>query len=366
MKNTAGVCRAAGGAKPPKSAVANKELTGNAKKQNWETAVSQRLSNFALQIMYKHLTSEQRYYIYVERQKGSTQKSIAEAIGVSEATISREIRRNGGRHNSYNHIKAQKKAELRSRRIPGNRAVKDTLKWKVRELLTQEQWSPKQISGRLKMEGYYISHETIYAMIRADETGILAQNCRHSMKYDKKKCKKHQTKATNIKNRVSIHERPKEADGERFGDWEMDLIVDKDQNAILTLVERSSDRLIMEKLKNGKQAMPLAKVVWKLLLPYRGEGLKTITTDNGSEFAAHEWISNKLGVPVYFTDSYSSWQKGNIENTNKLVRQYIPKGTDISTVTDKRIANIQAKINRRPREKLNFYTPNEVFFKHYT
>ena len=315
--------------------------------------------------MYKHLTQAQRYYIYVERQKGSTQKSIAQAIGVSESTVSREIRRNGGRNGSYNFMKAQQRAGDRIHRTPGNRAISNTLRWRVRELLTKEQWSPKQIAGRLKTEGHMISHETIYAMIRADHTGELAQNCRHKMKYDRKVTKKHETKATNIKNRVSIHERPPEADGTRFGDWEMDLIVDKNQNAILTLVERSSDRFLMEKLKHGKQAMPLAKVVWRLLLPYKGEGLKTITTDNGSEFAAHEWLSKKLAVPVYFTDSYSSWQKGNIENTNKLIRQYIPKGTDIRTVTDKRIASIQAKINRRPREKLNFLTPNEVFFKHY-
>lgn len=315
--------------------------------------------------MYKHLTQAQRYYIYVERQKGSTQKSIAEAIGVSESTVSREIRRNGGKNNSYNFMKAQEKADSRSHRFPGNRAISDTLKWRVRELLTKEQWSPKQIAGRLKKDGCNISHETIYAMIRKDETGELARNCRHKMKYDRRASRKHETKATNIKNRVSIHQRPAEADGTRFGDWEMDLIVDKDQNAILTLVERSTDRFLMEKLKHGKQAMPLAKVVWRMLLPYKGEGLKTITTDNGSEFAAHEWLSKKLGVPIYFTDSYSSWQKGNIENTNKLVRQYIPKGTDISTVTDKRIASIQAKINARPREKLNFYTPNEAFFKHY-
>ena len=301
----------------------------------------------------------------MERQKGSSQKSIALSMGVSESTVSREIRRNGGKNGSYNFIKAQEKADGRAHRTPGNRSVSATLKWRVMELLTEEQWSPKQISGRLKTQGHHISHETIYAMIRADETGKLALNCRHKMKYTQKTSRKHETKATNIKNRVSIHERPKEADGNRFGDWEMDLIVDKDQNAILTLVERSSDRFLMEKLKHGKQAMPLAKVAWKLLLPYKGEGLKTITTDNGSEFAAHEWLSKKLGVPVYFTDSYSSWQKGNIENTNKLIRQYIPKGTDIRTVTDKRIAMIQAKINRRPREKLNFLTPNEVFFKHY-
>ena len=101
-------------------------------------------------------------------------------------------------------------------------------------------------------------------------------------------------------------------------------------------------------------------------MPYNGENLKTITTDNGSEFAAHEWISRHLGLTVYFTDAYSSWQKGGIENTNKLVRQYIPKGTDISTVTDKRIKMIQTKINRRPREKLKFSTPKYEFYKHYS
>ena len=112
--------------------------------------------------------------------------------------------------------------------------------------------------------------------------------------------------------------------------------------------------------------MPLAKTVWRLLLPYKGENLKTITTDNGSEFAAHEWITENLGVTVFFTDAYSSWQKGGVENTNKLARQYIPKGMDISEVTDRRIASIQAKINRRPREKLNFSTPKEEFFKVYS
>ncbi|MBQ8098977.1 MAG: IS30 family transposase [Bacteroidaceae bacterium] len=315
--------------------------------------------------MYKHLTQEQRYYIYVERQKGSTQKSIAEAIGVSHSTVCRELKRNGGRNKSYNFIRAQEKAERRAHRAPGNRAVSAILKWRVRELITEEQWSPKQIAGRLKLEGHSISHESIYAMIRRDETGELALHCRHKMKYSRKPSRRHVTKTTNIRNRVSIHQRPVEADGTRFGDWEMDLIVDKDQNAILTLVERSSDRFLMERLKYGKQALPLAKVAWRLLLPYKGEGLKTITTDNGSEFAAHEWLAKKLGVPVYFTDAYSSWQKGNIENTNKLIRQYIPKGTDISRITDRKIADIQAKINRRPREKLNFLTPNEVFFKHY-
>ncbi len=316
--------------------------------------------------MYHQLTSEQRYYISLERQKGSTQKSIAEAIGVSEATVSREIRRNGGRNGSYNFLKAHEKALGRRHRAPGNRAKSPELIWRVKQLIMDEQWSPAQISGYLKKTGVDISHETIYKLIRADGTGRLAGNCRHRMKYRKSAPHRHETKATNIKNRVSIHDRPKEADGKRFGDWEMDLVVDRNQNAILTMVERSTNFLLMAKLRHGKLAMPVAKTAWRLLLPYKGEMLHTITTDNGPEFAAHEWLTKQLGAQVYFTDSYASWQKGAVENTNKLIRQYIPKGQDISMITDKRIAAIQAKINRRPREKLKFSTPKEEFFKHYS
>ena len=104
----------------------------------------------------------------------------------------------------------------------------------------------------------------------------------------------------------------------------MGLIVGKDSNAILTMVERSTNFLIMEKLKYGKKAMLLAKTVWRLLLPYMGKHLKTITTDNGSEFAEHEWIAHRLALDI-FTDAYASWQNGAIENTNKLIRLYIPK-----------------------------------------
>ena len=147
----------------------------------------------------------------------------------------------------------------------------------------------------------------------------------------------------------------------------MNLIVDKDNHAILTMIERSINFLLMAKLKHGKKALSLAKTVWRLLLPYKGDKLLTITTDNGSEFAEHEWISKYLGgVPVYFTDSCSSWQKGAVENTNKLIRQYIPKGTNINTITDTLITKIQKKINRRPREKLNFSTPVKELYKHYS
>ena len=314
-------------------------------------------------MMYKHLTREQRYGIYLGKQKGETLEIIARSIGVHKSTVSREVKRNSTPNGSYVWNKAHDMAESRQRHSPGNRGLAETLKWRVTELIKTDQWSPRQISGRLRMEGINVSHEAIYGLIRKGESGELASHCRHKMKYKRKASRRHETKATNIRNRISIHQRPLEADGSRFGDWEMDLIVDKDSNAILTLTERSTNFLLMEKLKQGKKAGPVAKAVWRLLLPYKGEALKSITTDNGSEFAEHEWITRKLNVPVYFADSYCAWQKGAIENANKLVRQYIPKGTDISTVTEGKIAKIRKKINARPREKLNFLTPKEVFFK---
>lgn len=315
--------------------------------------------------MYNHLTREQRYAIYLGLQRKDSRSAIARQIGVSPSTVSREISRNITKSGKYVWTKANALAVSRVRRAPGNRRTPETLRWRIEQLIVDEQWSPKQISGWLKKEeGISISHETIYKMIRSDESGRLAENCRHKMKYRQKKNVPHVTKATNIKNRKSIHERPADANGKRFGDWEMDLIVDNNSNAILTMIERSTNFLLMAKLKEGKKSMPLAKTVWRLLLPYKGENLKTITTDNGSEFSAHEWITEKLGVPVFFTDAYSSWQKGAVENTNKLVRQYIPKGMDISSVTDKRIAAIQAKINRRPREKLDFsWAKVRIFYK---
>ena len=298
--------------------------------------------------MYIHLTREQRYVIYLELQRGTPQKAIAQLIGVSKSTVSREIRRNSTPNGKYVWVKAQDRADERKKRKPGNRRLTPVLRWRIKQLIKDEQWSPRQISGYLAKEGIRVSHETIYMMIRKDDSGELARHCRHKMKYKRQACRNHITKATNIKNRVSIHQRPVEADGKRPGDWEMDLIVDKDSNAILVLMERLTNFTLMEKLKHGKKAKPLARTVWRLLLPYKGEMLKTITTDNGSEFTEHEWITKRLNVPVYFTDSYCSWQKGGVENENKLIRQYIPKGTDISMVTEGKIKKTQHKLNTRP------------------
>lgn len=319
--------------------------------------------------MYNQLTSEQRSQIFALLQKKTKRKDIARIVGCSQSTISREIRRNSTEQGNYLWVKAHAKAMERRKRTTSNRAKDPAIVWEALELLKEEDWSPEQISAEMKKRGKDISHELIYRHIRADETGELAPHCRHKMRYNRHGRPDRTTRVRNIPARVSIHERPAEADGTRFGDWEMDTIVGKDgKGAIVTLTERSTNMLLMERLPQGKHPEPLAQAVIRLLFPYR-ETIRTITTDNGSEFCAHKLISKALSPKgtkdpnlVYFADSYSSWQKGAIENANKLIRQYIPKGTDFSTLTDKFISEIQHKINRRPRKKLNFESPKKVFF----
>ena len=211
----------------------------------------------------------------------------------------------------------------------------------------------------MKKEGTCVSHQSIYNIIHADATGTLAQHTRHKLKYRRRP--KH--KRFPIADRISIHQRPAQADGKKFGGYEMDLIVDQFGHAILTIVERSTNMLFMTKLPHGKKSDPFVMQVRRLLLPYK-EHIKTITTDNGPEFAAHKLITKFLGAVVYFADPYSSWQKGAIENTNKLIRQYIPtKQANFDDYTDKKIAMIQKKINSRPSQKLNFETPKKEFYK---
>lgn len=234
--------------------------------------------------------------------------------------------------------------------------------------MIEDDWSPGQIAGVLRKEGVHICKQTVYNHVHADTTGKLVKHMSHELKYNKRARQHRPTKATNIANRTSIHERPAEADGKRFGDWEMDTIVDAHGHAILTLTERYTNFILMERLKEGRKAMPTAKAVVRLLFPYR-KHVKTITTDNGCEFAAHRAITRGLTVKgrdkvvVYFADSYSAWQKGAIENANKLIRKHIPKKADFRNYTEQYIKNVQYKLNSRPREKINFDTPKCRFFK---
>lgn len=308
--------------------------------------------------MYKQLTQEQRYVIYLGLQEGRSQKAIARLIGVHPSTVSREIRRNSNHHGHYIWRQAQETAKWNKERH-GNRALKPYVKKRALDLLVSKQWSPVQISCSLSKEGINISHESIYRIIRSDKTGELKSHCRHKLK---KRKRVDMARAANIPNRTSIHDRPAWATAETFGNWEMDLIVGAGQkSAILVLVERSKNYVIMSKLKHGKKPEHVADEVIRLLLPYK-RNVRTITTDNGTEFRCHEKISKVLAARVYFADPYSAWQKGAVENMNKLIRQYLPKGTDFRTVSDEQIKQIQYKLNQRPREKLGFKTPKSEFF----
>jgi len=312
--------------------------------------------------MYKQLTSEQRYTINVLLQSKTKQSDIAKAINVHPSTVSREIRRNSGIRGRYNWETAQANAIRTKRKKPGNHSVDDAIKQEAKNLLVTEQWSPEQISGALAKDGKHISHETIYRMIRKDkaEGGTLYKNCRHRLKH---RARPVGGKRVSIPNRTSISERPAEADGKRFGDFEMDTIVGRgNHGAIVTLIERSTNMLFMRKLTKGKNAKELARTVIHLLSPFKGH-VKSITTDNGTEFACHEMISKSLGVNIYFADPYSSWQKGGIENANGLIRQYVPKSETFEHVSHQQIKKYSKKINMRPRKKLNFKTPHDCFYK---
>ena len=253
-------------------------------------------------------------------------------------------------------------ANIRKERMKKPRKFYSWVKKDIINLIEQD-WSPQQIEGRLKLENRpSVSHETIYKIIRQDKAdgGTLYKHTRHKLKHRKRPIG---TKIP-IKDRVTIDQRPEIVNlKQRFGDWEIDTIIGEDhKGTILTLVERQTAFMMMEKLEHGKNAKELSKTVIRLLTGYLNH-VHSITGDNGTEFADHKTIAKALKTNFYFTHPYSSWEKGLIENTNKLVRQYFPKKTNLNTLNNQQIKEIQYKINNRPRKNLNFFSPKELFFR---
>ena len=311
---------------------------------------------------YNHLTAEQRYTIYVLLRQKKSRKEIAGTIGISQSTLCRELKRNSGQR-GYHWQQAQAKAVDRQRRLQNYRNLTIDIRKFIRTKMTRSQWSPAQISGHLRKEGKpSVCVETIYAYIRADREngGDLWKHCRHQMKHRKRQVS---APYVAVQNRTMIDERPADWDGSTPGDFEMDTIVGKDgKGAIVTIVERKTNFTLARKLPEGKNARALAEMVVIMMLPYIGK-IRSITTDNGSEFAEHLYISKRLKTKIFFTHPYSSWEKGCIEYHNKLIRQYIPKGTDFDNVSDQMLKEIIVKINKRPRLKLGFSSPVVEFFK---
>jgi IS30 family transposase len=310
-----------------------------------------------------HLTLNQRYQIQAYKESGKTQTEIAGLILKDKSVVSRELRRNKNEKGHYKAAYASGLSEIRKERLKRPRKLSAEMEREIKKALTEDQWSPEQIKGRFDKEHrQMVSHERIYQMIRKDkqEGGSLYKHTRHHLKHRKRPVG---GKLIVIKDKVSIDDRPAIInDKGRFGDWEIDTIIGAEsKGAIVTIVERQTGFLFMKKLPQGKVASGLAKDVIEMLMPYKHFVL-SITSDNGTEFADHKLISKKLGAAFFFAHPYSSWERGLNENTNKLIRQYIPKKQSFEDYNDQYIKDMQHKINQRPRKKLQFNNPKHVFY----
>lgn len=317
---------------------------------------------------YKQLDFQKRCQIYGLWKAGYNQTEIANEIGVHKSTISRELKRNltfvrtalGSWQYKPNYAQsnADQRHKEKAKKIKFTKEVALFIKDKI-----LEDWSPEQISGYAKRHDFFsISHERIYQFILEDKqkNGDLYKHLRHQHKKYRKRYGSPARQGP-IKNRRFIDERPAVVnEKKRLGDWEIDTIIGKaQQKAIVTLVERVSKKTLIGQV-GSKKAHFVSEQTIRLLKEVNFP-VFSITADNGGEFSQHEYIAASLGTEIYFAHPYHSWERGLNENTNGLIRQYIPKSKDFSEITNEEIIKIQERLNDRPRKSLDFATPNEVF-----
>lgn len=308
---------------------------------------------------YKQLTLEQRYQIYALLKTGNTNKEIADIVGVDKSTIGRELKRNSGLR-GYRPKQAHGIAMGR-RRKGTSRITCET--WAMIEGLIRNDWSPEQISGRLKREHeIHISHEWIYQYIYKDKQsgGDLYRHLRCGKK-NRKRCGSHDRRGK-IPNRISIEQRPETINNRlRSGDWEVDTLFGAGHTHVrVTLTERKS-RMGLVGSVIRKTAQAVSNEIISLLTPLTDRSY-SITSDNGKEFSYHQDISRRLNIDFYFAHPYAAWERGSNENMNGLLRQYFPKKCDLTEITREEIHSVMHKLNTRPRKCLDFKTPLEVFF----
>ena len=319
-----------------------------------------------VKLKYKHLTQEERYHISALKKAGIKNNQIAKDLGVNGSTISRELKRNSSSQTKHYSANNAHKVSVTRRRYASKKSnLKLDIKAKnIIIKFIEEDWSPEQISLRLKAENKLdISHTRIYQFVYEDghNGGKLYTHLRfHHTGHRRAKygCKYN----GGIKDRVSISQRPDVVDDKiRQGDWEIDTIIGTNKKgAITTCVDRVS-LLSKISIPTTKQADEVEAEIKRILEPFRDK-IHTITTDNGLEFSNHKNISEYLNCDYYFCHPYSSWERGLNEYTNSLIRQYLPKGTSFENVTSEYIQMIEDKLNNRPRKSLNWRTPNEVFY----
>lgn len=317
------------------------------------------------------LTLAEREEISRAVASGHSLRYIANALGRSPSTISRELSRNGGRRR-YRAVGADKAARKRARRPKTCKlALYPALRDIVADKLSDD-WSPQQIAGRLAREypadrRYRVSHETVYRSIFIQARGVLRQEL-HKHLRRRKRYRKPKRDTTDrrgaIPDLVSISERPPEVEDRALpGHWEGDLIEGTHGSCIATLVERTTRHLVLVKVDSKHTSEVVRKLIRQS--KYIPEELyKTLTWDRGTELKKHKEFSLATGVQVYFCDPSSPWQRGTNENTNGLLRQYFPKGTDLSVHSQQHLNEIARKMNRRPRKTLDFEAPADRFAAH--
>jgi len=324
-------------------------------------------------VKYKHLTNTEREEISRCLANKQPFAEIARQLGRATSTISREIYRNSGK-TGYRAFGAGKRAQIAasSRRagkskIAKNKRLRDYIHKSI-----EKEWSPEEISERIQIEypmdmAMRISHEAIYRYIYVLPRGELKQTLikalRQEHKYQRKqKTGKNEENRGKIANMLSIEERPAEvADRSVAGHWEGDLILGKyKRSALGTLVERTTRYLILVPLGNKKDAVTVRQEFAKSFQTVPAELKKSMTYDQGKEMSEHQQFTIDTGIQVYFAHPGSPWERGTNENTNGLIRQYFPKGTDFTEVSEEEIKVVQRKLNDRPRKALDFYKPDEV------
>jgi len=308
-----------------------------------------------LPMTYKHLSQAERYQIHALMKAGHDQSQIAKVLDRNKSTISRELSRNTGSRG----YRPKQACEISADRSQNSRNASTVASWVKDEAnaMLRVQWSPEQIASKLP-----ISHETVYQHVYADKAqgGALWKNLR-CQKQKRKRYAGGRDRRGQIPNRRPLSERPLQIEARKqVGHWECDTVIGANhKGAVVTMVERKSGYAVMAKVSNKTSELVSSAIVDKLQpLAVR---VKTLTFDNGKEFAGHVYIDEQLKSTAYFARPFASWERGSNENLNGLLRQYVPKKRAMSTVTDEEIRMIQNRLNNRPRKRLGFKTPAEVF-----
>lgn len=322
---------------------------------------------------YKHLNEHSRVRIEVYLQEGRSQYEIAGLLKINKSTISREIRKRGGIIRGYTADFAQRDYEAGK----GNCGIRSKMESPVIGPFVighiKQGWSPETISGRLKKEikdgirskEDYINYESIYQFIYDSTYGKQSKLCNYLKQGKKRRTKKYGRKSKHeiILNRVSIENRPKDVETRKtIGHWEGDAIIYKYKKAIQSIVERKLKYTVLTKLmrKTAKESTQA------FISGLEGYYVKSLTVDNGTENRNHEEIKRKLNAPVFFCHPYSSWEKGTNENTNGLVRRYLPRGSSLENITQNDLDDIAFELNNRPRKALHYATPQEMLELEYS